>query len=39
MPFFGNNDTCLDFLNITLFPKFEDRPVEKWNEIVKAMGD
>jgi hypothetical protein len=26
-------------LNVPSFPKFEDRPVEKWNEIIKAMGD
>lgn len=38
-PFFGHNDSCIDFLNVPSFPKFEDRPVEKWNEIIKAMGD
>jgi hypothetical protein len=37
-PLLGSSDTCIDFVNLTL-PKFEDRPPEKWNELVKAMSE
>ena len=37
-PMLGSSDTCIDYLNLTL-PKFEDRPPEKWNELVKAMSE
>jgi hypothetical protein len=37
-PFFGTLDSCGDFLNIDVFPKFEDKPVDKWNEIIKPMA-
>ena len=37
-PFFGTLDSCGDFLNIEVFPKFEDKPVDKWNEIIKPMA-
>ena len=36
-PFFGTSDTCIDYVNVETFPKFEDRPADKWNEIVKAI--
>lgn len=38
-PFFGSADNCLDFINVEAYPKFEDKPADKWNEIVKGMAD
>ena len=38
-PYFGSADNCLDFINVENFPKFEDKPADKWNEIVKGMLD
>ena len=36
-PFFGSVDTCVDFVNLDTFPKFEDKPADKWNETVKGI--
>lgn len=36
-PMFGNADTCLDYVNVSAFPKFEDKPPEKWNEFITSM--
>ena len=36
-PFFGNTETCVDFVNLDAFPKFEDKPADKWNELIKGM--
>merc|ERR1711957_1052166 len=36
-PFFGNTDTCIDFVNVEPFPKFEDRPADKWNELIRGV--
>jgi len=38
-PFFGHSDTCIDFVNLDTFPKFEDRVPDKWNELFKSMPD
>lgn len=38
-PFFGNSENCIDYVNVEAFPKFEDRPADKWNEIIRAMTD
>ena len=38
-PFFGSADNCIDYINAENFPKFEDKPADKWNEIVKGMCD
>lgn len=38
-PFFGSTDNCLDYINVEAYPKFEDKPADKWNEIIKAMLD
>jgi len=38
-PFFGNTETCVDFLNLEVFPKFEERPPDKWNEVIKAVHE
>ena len=38
-PYFGNYDTCIDFVNIENFPKYEDKPADKWSEVLKAMQD
>ena len=27
-PFFGNTETCIDYVNVENFPKFEDKPAE-----------
>lgn len=36
-PFFGSSDNCIDYVNVEAFPKFEDRPADKWSEILKAI--
>ena len=36
-PFFGSNDTCMDYVNLENFPKFEDRPADKWNDLLKGV--
>lgn len=36
-PFFGNSETCIDYVNLETFPKFEDRAADKWNEVVKGI--
>jgi len=38
-PFFGSNDTCIDYVNLEAFPKFEDRPADKWNDLVKGVSE
>ena len=38
-PFFGSAENCLDFINVEVYPKFEDKPADKWNEIIKGMCD
>ena len=37
--FFGTHDTCMDFINTDPYPKFEDRPADKWNELIKGVND
>ena len=37
--FFGTNDTCMDFLNLEVYPKFEDRTPDKWNELIKGVNE
>lgn len=36
-PFFGSTETCVDFVNLETFPKFEDKPADKWNDLFKGM--
>lgn len=36
-PFFGTTETCVDYVNLEAFPKFEDKPADKWNELFKGM--
>jgi hypothetical protein len=36
-PFLGSNETCNDYVNLDAFPKFEDRPADKWNELIKGV--
>ena len=36
-PFFGSNVTCIDYVNLDAFPKFEDRPADKWNDLLKGV--
>lgn len=36
-PFFGSTDTCLDYVNLENFPKFEDRTADKWSETFKGL--
>ena len=38
-PFFGTTDSCLDYVNLEAFPKFEDRAADKWNEVLKSVGE
>lgn len=38
-PFFGQSDTCIDFINVETYPKFEDRTPDKWNEILKGIPE
>ena len=38
-PFFGTVETCMDFVGIEAFPKFEDRAADKWNELIKGVID
>ena len=35
--FFGTSDTVIDYVNIDPLPKWEDKPADKWNEIIKGM--
>ena len=37
MPFFGNNDTCIDYINVPQYPKYEDKSPEKWSEQLKTI--
>ena len=36
-PFFGSTETCVDFVNLETFPKFEDKPADKWNDLIKSL--
>ena len=36
LPFFGSTDTCIDFINVAAYPKYEDKSPEKWSEILKG---
>ena len=37
-PFFGSTDDCIDYVNVTDFPKFEDKgPV--WDEKIQEFAD
>jgi hypothetical protein len=36
-PFFGSNETCIDYVNLEAFPKFEDRAADKWNDLLKGV--
>ena len=38
-PFFGNTDTSIDYVNVENFPKFEDKPADKWNELIQGAFD
>ena len=38
-PFFGNTDTCIDYVNVENFPKFEDKAADKWNELISGAND
>jgi hypothetical protein len=37
LPFFGSQDTCVDFVNLEAYPKYEDRTPDKWNEALKSV--
>ena len=37
-PFFASADTCIDFVQEP-YTKYEERPVDKWNEIFKSMQE
>lgn len=36
-PLFGSSETCIDYVNVAAFPKFEDKPPEKWNEAITTI--
>ena len=36
-PFFGNQETCVDYVNIEAFPKYEERAPDKWNEALRLV--
>lgn len=36
-PFFGSIETCVDYVNLEAFPKFEDKPADKWNDIFRGL--
>lgn len=38
-PFFGSTENCVDYINVDAYPKFEDKPADKWNDIIKGMCD
>lgn len=38
-PFFGNTETCIDYVNVENFPKFEDKPADKWNELIAGANE
>ena len=38
-PFFGNADTCLDYVNVDVFAKYEERAPDKWNEALKLVAE
>jgi hypothetical protein len=39
MQFFGTNEVCNDFVNLDVFPKYEDRAPDKWNEALKNVNE
>lgn len=39
MPFFGTSDACIDYVNLDVYPKYEDRAPDKWNEALKTVNE
>jgi hypothetical protein len=38
-PFFGTNEMCGEFIKSSVWPKFEDKLPEKWNDIFNMIND
>lgn len=37
LPFFGTQESCSDYVQLDAFPKYEERPPDKWNEALKNV--
>jgi hypothetical protein len=35
--FFGSSETCLDFINISEFPKFDDKAPNAWEDLMEQF--
>lgn len=36
-PYFASADTCNDYVDLEVLPKFEDRAADKWNDLLKGV--